>query len=293
MRTCARIMIIVCSVLLSPIAAAAPDWFTTIVGRVLTDARSADSAWHRLKAHVDLVTPPQASAAEPAPLVLMVPGCLGWRPHDDRWRQVLLDAGFAVMHVDSFAARGLTDPKAIEAVVCEGEGVYGFERAGDMALALARHPIPAAVDRTRIALAGWSHGGWAAWSLMHFAVRNKIPPGLKEWPRPDPAQLRAVIAVYPYCGFGTHSWAPVRDATPPSLLVLAGRDENVESAPCRSRARTAQARGAVVEVVELPTATHWFDNDGDFDLMPHEFDPEATSDVERRILELLNRTLRE
>jgi dienelactone hydrolase len=100
-----------------------------------------------------------------------------------------------------------------------------------------------------------------------------------------------VVAVYPYCGFGTHSWAPDGTVAPPSLIVLAGRDENVDPQPCRDRAAAARAGGSEVDVLEFPKATHWFDHDGDFDLVPHEFDAEARAVTAQRMLKLLRRTL--
>lgn len=273
--------------------AAAPDWLTTLVGQVLTKKRTPEEAWASLAPHVDLRLPAGQAPGSKAPLVVLSPGCYGWRTHHERWRSVLLSAGFAVLHVDSFAARGLHEPGEIGAVVCEGEGVYGFERAGDIALALDRHPFPTGVDTGRIGLAGWSNGGWAVWSLVHFAARDMTPPGLSAWPRPDPSRFRAVVAVYPYCGIGTHSWAPKRTVAPPSLLILAGRDQNVDPEPCRQRAAVARANGSDVEILEFPDATHWFDNAGDFDLVPHVFDGDARGVLEERMLNHLRRAMGE
>ena len=272
-------------------AATTPDWLTTLLGRVLTKERTPDEAWASLAPYVDLRLPADQAPGSKAPLVVLAPGCYGWLAKSEHWRSVLLGAGFAVLHVDSFAARGLREPREIGAVVCDGKGVFGFERAGDIALALDRHPFPPGVDTSRVGLAGWSHGGWAVWSLVNFAAQDRTPPGLSAWPRPDPARFRAVVAVYPYCGFGSHSWSPKGAVAPPSLLVFAGRDENVDSEPCRQRAAAARAGGSKVEILEFPNATHRFDQPGDFDLLPHVFDGDATRVLEERMLNHLRRTL--
>ena len=263
------------------------DGVTTLAAGWVSRAQSSDELWRELAPHVTLAVPKAANA--PAPLVVMAPGCLGWRPHHERWRTVFLAAGHAVLHVDSFAARGLTDPKAIEAVACEGEGIYGFERAGDIAVTLERLEFPPAVDQSHIVLAGWSHGGWAVWDLMHFINLDKRPPNLRDWRAPKAARFRAVIAFYPYCGFGSHSYARSLSGWTQALVFRGTADENVPIEPCQERMAELRDRGSRAEFIEYAGATHWFDNNADFELLPHRYDPEATADAQRRVLDLLRK----
>ena len=66
-------------------------------------------------------------------------------------------------------------------------------------------------------------------------------------------------------------------------------DESLPPEPCRQRMTRLRDNGAKVEFIEYKGVTHWFDNYTDFDLLPHRYDPEATEDAKRRILELLSK----
>ena len=48
----------------------------------------------------------------------------------------LLKREFAVLHVNSFAARGLNGPSVLRQEVCSGKILHGDERAGDMVAVL-------------------------------------------------------------------------------------------------------------------------------------------------------------
>jgi dienelactone hydrolase len=261
------------------------DGVTTLAAGWLSEAQSSGELWAKLESHATLAMPKPIGAK--VPLVVMAPGCLGWRLHHERWRSVFLAAGFAVLHVDSFAARGLTDPKAIEAVVCEGEGIYGFERAGDIAVTMERMKVPTAIDQSRVVLAGWSHGGWAVWDLLHFIQQDKRPPNLRDWRKPNAERIKAIIAFYPYCGFGSHSYARSMTGWTQALVFMGAEDENVPLEPCRKRMAELREKGARAEFVVYPGATHWFDHNADFDLLPHRYDPDATAESQRRVLNLL------
>jgi dienelactone hydrolase len=168
-------------------------------------------------------------------------------------------------------------------------GIYGFERAGDIAVTLERLEFPPAVDQTHIVLAGWSHGGWAVWDLMHFISLDKRPPNLRDWRTPKAARFRAVIAFYPYCGFGSHSYARSLSGWTQALVFMGTADENVPIEPCQERMAELRDRGSRAEFIEYGGATHWFDNNADFELLPHRYDPEATADAQRRVLDLLRK----
>ncbi|MCE2692516.1 MAG: hypothetical protein LW862_22410, partial [Rubrivivax sp.] len=121
------------------------DGVTTLAAGWVSRAQSSDELWRELAPHVTLTVPKAVNT--PVPLVVMAPGCLGWRPHHERWRTVFLAAGHAVLHVDSFAARGLTDPKAIEAVACEGKGRGGRAKLNTP---ISGRAAPMGEDRARV-----------------------------------------------------------------------------------------------------------------------------------------------
>lgn len=264
------------------------DGVTTWAARWVSEAQSSDELWSKLEPHVSLTLP--NTAGNSVPLAVMAPGCLGLRPQKhELWRSVFLAAGYAVLHVDSFAARGLTDPKELDAVVCEGEGVYGFERAGDIAVALERMRFPPTVDPSHVILAGWSHGAWTVWDLLHFVTLDKRPPNLRDWRAPKAERFKAIIAFYPYCGFGSHSYVNSVTGWTQALVFMGSADENLPLEPCQKRMDELHERGARAEFVVYGGATHWFDNNADFELLPHRYDPEATADAQRRVLDLLRK----
>ncbi len=84
----------------------------------------------------------------PHPLAILMPGCLGWHPHHERWRDDLLSRGFAVLQVDSFGARGVDDRAVMERDICTGRRIPGSERAGDLMAVLRRSGSASTCGRT-------------------------------------------------------------------------------------------------------------------------------------------------
>ena len=84
----------------------------------------------------------------------------GWHPHHDQWRRELLKREFAVLHVNSFAARGLNGPSVLRQKVCTGKIVHGDERAGDVIAVLQTVWKNTRIKPDKTLIMGWSHGGW-------------------------------------------------------------------------------------------------------------------------------------
>ena len=114
--------------------------------------------------------PPQTAPGAAVPLVVAAHGCGGlFSANAQRrdqltarfatWTEQLLADGYAVLWPDSFNARG----RRSVCLVGRGEPTISpATRRLDLAGALAYAAAAPGVDRSRIALVGWSHGGSAA-----------------------------------------------------------------------------------------------------------------------------------
>jgi dienelactone hydrolase len=216
----------------------------------------------------------------PFPVVVQMHGCGGLQqPMQRRYAEAALEAGVAVVILDSLAPRGIGRREA-RLTICSGLRLRGAERAEDLRIALDWiHGQPWA-DARRIAAAGWSHG---AWSVMEALAADDGHAGV--------AALQLAVLVYPYAGPLAHTasrgWGRNRPAV---LACTGGRDAVVgRLAPRRAIARL-KADGLDVDLLELPEATHGFDDDLARDLrIVHRPDLEAL--MRDRYAAALRRTL--
>jgi len=181
------------------------------------------------------------SGAGPFPAIVAI-GCGGLlndkgklRSRETDWAERFLAAGYAVLFPDSFTARGVRE-------ICTGtsRSIFPKDRADDAAAAaewLARQSF---IDRTRLALMGWSHGAMA----VLWAVR----PGFLG----APAQFKTAIAFYPGC----RQIARLDDWRPeiPLTVLIGGADDWTRPGPCRELARRTGFR-----FIEYVGAFHGFD----------------------------------
>ncbi len=224
-----------------------------------------------------------ARGGAPKGVVLMLPGCMGTRAFHHEWASFVRERGWSAMIVESFEPRGITEAER-HRDVCRGRALWGADRAGDVLATLdhlRERPEP---WTDRVVLLGWSHGGWAVMDAVAHAHGGRRPPNLSHLPSEPLSVVRAVGAVYPYCGFGASA---ARDPWPedlPTLLLVSERDDVVDPEVCRRLAD----RLAGSETVAYD-ADHWFDNPRDEEWIAHRFDAEAAADARRRIAELLTR----
>lgn len=201
-----------------------------------------------LFAHAKLVLP---KGAGPHPLVLLLHGCGGVQPYLADYAAAAVEAGAAALIVDSFAPRGISRLNA-HATVCTGLRLRGVERARDVFAFLAWARTQAHIDAERIALAGWSHGGW---TIMEAFAR---PPAALAH---HLDQVRSVIAVYPYAGplalTARRGWGGRK---PQVFGVLAEADQVVGTRAPEAAFRRLSADGLNVELLRLAGATHAFDD---------------------------------
>jgi dienelactone hydrolase len=195
-------------------------------------------------------TPPlpalwRSAGAGPRPAVLLLHGCGGLYTArgtlQARYEEYAARFGAAGWHVlipDSFGARGKRE------ICTERErSVTVAMRRDDTARALAWLGARGEVDRARIALVGWSHGGSTLLATLAAAVE----------PRPA-----AAVAFYPGC-----AQALRRPAAPstPLLLLLGEMDDWTPPAPCLALAERWRAQGGAVAVEVYADAVHGFDGE--------------------------------
>ena len=239
----------------------------------------------RLRPHDAWFLPEAAVHPGRRPGVLLVPGCAGTQPFHRRWAEFLRDEGFVVLLVDSFAARGRTTLAEIEGA-CEGAHTWGFERAGDVLVSLRALRAHPRVGDAPLGAIGWSHGGWSVMDAAALAGAGRRPPLLEALPGDALENLGAVVALYPYCEYGSFTGPLGWPEGIPGLLVLAARDENIEPEPCRRLVAEQAAAGRPLEQLTLDV-DHWFDNPGGFHIVPHDHDEAATRTVRERVLSRL------
>ena len=210
--------------------------------------------------------PPQTAPGAAVPLVVAAHGCGGlFSANAQRrdqltarfaaWTEQLLADGYAVLWPDSFNARG----RRSVCLVGRGEPTISpATRRLDLAGALAYAAAAPGVDRSRIALVGWSHGGSAALAaangrdaqLAAFLAAPGAPP-----------PFRAAVAFYPGCGVAQRQGANWLPAIPLALHV-AELDDWTPPAACVQLGGSARARGAAMTVTVHAGAYHGFDAPG-------------------------------
>lgn len=187
----------------------------------------------------ELVRP---AGAGPFPVVVALHGCGGLftpkgalRSRETDWAERLVAAGYVVLFPDSFTARGMRE-------ICSAKErlILPKDRAEDVAAAAEWLGKQAFVDKTRVALLGWSHGAMT----VLWAVR----PGFVAATPP----IRTAVAFYPGC----REIARLPDWRPsmPLTVLMGAEDDWTQPGPCRDLAQRTGFR-----YVEYPGAYHDFD----------------------------------
>ena len=190
--------------------------------------------------------------------MLLFHGCGGLRPHLPLYAAAAAEAGVRAFVVDSYGPRGWSQTYG-RVAVCTGARFWGRERAGDVLAAVQGVGARADVDASRLALAGWSHGGWAVMDLMTMPLTRSGEAGLRDGDPATLAGVRSLFLAYPYGGFGALSRRRPWRRSPRVLAILAGRDHVTRPAEARRLYAAPCAAGSEVDLWEIPEATHSFD----------------------------------
>jgi dienelactone hydrolase len=194
------------------------------------------------------------AGAGPFPGVVLHHTCAGIHDHIGDWTRVLLQAGYAVLVVDSLTQRRVSNNCRPPLAIPTANGVLDAHHALEH---LARQPY---VDRDRIGFIGLSWGAMIGLLSAQKDFTDRLPRPSKE-PR-----FSAIVAVYPHCvipagtirGLGEIRYLGERADSP--LLVLMGGDD-VETPPkyCLPGLEAMKAKGMKVEWEVYPGAGHGWD----------------------------------
>jgi dienelactone hydrolase len=182
----------------------------------------------------------------PSPAVVLFHSCNGnWLRLDERWGKRIGSWGYVTLTVDSFGPRGLKDTCNNGAPVDLAFDAY---RALNF---LVRQPF---VDPARVAVLGFSQGGWLALtSVEHGAIEQT-----------SQNRFRAAIAFYPRClGFKG-------DMTVSTLILIGELDDWTPARECRNMVdgrddwgiSRRKSEGAPIRLIVYPGAYHAFDAPG-------------------------------
>jgi dienelactone hydrolase len=185
----------------------------------------------------------QPNSAGPSPAVVLLHGCNGnWGRLDERWGKPIASWGYVTLTVDSFGPRGIKNTCGNGAPV---ELAFDAYRALSF---LVRQPF---VDPARVAVLGFSQGGWLALtSIEHGAIEQN-----------SQSKFRAAVAFYPRClGFKGNM-------TVPTLILIGERDDWTPAQECRNMVdgrddwgiSRQKGQGVPVRLVVYPDAHHAFD----------------------------------
>jgi dienelactone hydrolase len=220
---------------------------------VLTRATIA-AAFETIPAVVELETPlsapqplqgflRQVGEAGPSPAVVLLHGCNGnWRQLDERWAKRIASWGYITLTVDSFGPRGIQNTCTSSAPV---EMAFDAYRALDF---LVRKP---SVDPARVAVLGFSQGGWLSLSSVEHGAVEKIARH----------KFRAAVAFYPPCK------AFKDDMTVPTLILVGELDDWTPAGECRTMVEghddygisRTKGDGVPISLIVYPGAYHSFD----------------------------------
>lgn len=220
----------------------------------------------------------------PYPAVLLFDGCGGLtrdgtaRTVTGDYARVANELGVMAITVDSFGPRGIDERRAIDDV-CSGWILRGPQRAGDVIAALKAVRDMPDVDPFRLAIAGWSHGGWTVMDVLTFDFVKDRPHGIADRYDEALSGVAFAFAVYPYCGFASRTGRRGWQAGIPVIAILVQNDERVSTEDCLASLDRVRAAGADVDVRIMKDVTHAFDES---DLRPgdrYRFDPATAANA--------------
>ena len=162
------------------------------------------------------------------------------------WAQFLNKMGIATLRLDSFSKRGIGQVSGDQSQLGVFAQIYDAYRAVD---ALAVHPR---IDRSRIAVMGFSRGGGAA---LYSSMRR-----FQDLYGPAGTHIAAHLPFYPFCNIQLVGELEISDA--PIREFFGAADDWNLAAPCREYIARLRATGKDVRMTEYPGAFHSFDDPG-------------------------------
>ena len=178
------------------------------------------------------------------PAVVLIHSCGGVGANVDRWAQELNSIGVAAFLVDSFTGRGILQTCSDQSQLGHLAMIFDAYRALEL---LSKHPR---IDSSRIAVMGFSKGGFAA--LYSSMKRFQHMYG------PANGEFAAYIPFYARCE--THYIDDEQVSDHPIRIFHGEADDYVPVGPCRAYVERLRQRGKDVQITVYPGAHHAFDN---------------------------------
>ena len=184
----------------------------------------------------ELYRPPGDGAV---PAIVMMHGCAGRssREREDEGGAYFASLGYALLIVDSFGPRGITD-RCTQAFGAPADRVMD---AFGALLYLARLPF---IDPDRIVVLGYSQGGEVALSAVKLDGIGTL----------FDRQFRAAIAYYPLCEIS------IGAVSAPTVVLIGELDEITPARQCREMMARRNGNGAALRLVVYPEAHHAFNS---------------------------------
>jgi dienelactone hydrolase len=197
----------------------------------------------------------------PFPAVILLPGCAGPQYNISDWENILVKEGYVTFDVDSLSPRGVSN-------VCsnpEKDKPTSVDRVADTFAAKHYLETLPFIDKKRIAVIGFSHGGITA---LIIALSRSSEKHFKE-----------IIAFYPYC-------FPIDPSkkflSSPLMILSGGNDDWCPAKLCEAYPEILKGLNHEIVLKVYPGAYHAFDNTapGIMEYMGHKFgrDESAAAD---------------
>src|SRR6266853_1357661 len=182
--------------------------------------------------------------SERVPAVILVHGSAGIGANVDRWARELNGIGVAAFLLDCFTGRGIVQTITDQSQLGHLAMIVDAYRALEL---LSKH---ARVDASRIAIMGFSKGGFVA---LYSSLKR-----FRQLHGPVNIEFAAYIAFYPPCNTTYVDDEEVSDR--PIRLFHGTGDDYVSVEPCRRYVERLHRRGKDVQLTEYQGAQHVFDN---------------------------------
>ena len=172
------------------------------------------------------------------PAVVLLHGCFGIRPYQDRWAAKLAQWGYVALQVDSFGPLGIEE-------TCHVAPILGAESSNfvDAHGALLYLRDQTFVDKDRVAVMGWGHS-----AVLRAVYRDGEERNYDE-------KFRAAIALYPNCRHLSSG-----DFYVPIMLHIGANDDYTLAKICERIAAASEPLPNPIELRIHPNTYHGFDD---------------------------------
>jgi len=228
------------------------------------------------------------------PAVVLMHGCAGIFSYSDpskglallfkEWGERLANAGYVALVVDSFSGRNMSQNQC-------GNGEEGTSEVTDRpydahgASQFLKNSYSGWVDRTKVALLGWSHGASSTISTVSTAMTATLGTPFK-----------AAFAFYPGCGlYGAFGGISASTYVPyaPLHILHGGTDPLYTGGYCDTRINNAINLGATnMDMAVYPGAQHGFDNARKVDAKWTQADVDAKTAADTFVMKELEKIFR-